>query len=74
MKIYDFFLETYSPQVIIKTRINKPVLSNNYSLQCNARGNPMPRLLWSKNNQLLEYYPLAKQCKTPCRIYSIQNK
>jgi len=67
-------LETYSPQVIIKTRITKPILSNNYSLQCNTRGNPLPRLLWSKNNQISEYYPSAKQCKTSCRIYSIQNK
>ncbi|CAF0879133.1 unnamed protein product [Adineta steineri] len=66
--------ETYSPQVIIKTRVDKPFISNDYSLQCNARGNPIPRLLWSKNNQSYEYYPTSKQCKTPCRIYSIQNK
>ncbi|CAF1653920.1 unnamed protein product [Adineta ricciae] len=66
--------ETYSPQIIIKTRLDKPILLHDYSLQCNARGNPIPRLLWSKNNQSSEYYPTAKQCKTPCRIYSIQNK
>ncbi|CAF0904543.1 unnamed protein product [Adineta steineri] len=66
--------ETYSPQVIIKTRVDKPFISNDYSLQCNARGNPIPRLLWSKSNQSYGYYPTSKQCKTPCRIYSIQNK
>ncbi|CAF4015717.1 unnamed protein product [Rotaria sordida] len=66
--------ETYAPQVIIKTQIDKPILLNDYSLQCNVRGNPLPRLLWSKNNQTLEYYPTAKQCKIPCRIYSIQNE
>ncbi|CAF1336322.1 unnamed protein product [Rotaria sordida] len=53
--------ETYAPQVIIKTQIDKPILLNDYSLQCNVRGNPLPRLLWSKNNQTLEYYPTAKQ-------------
>jgi hypothetical protein len=68
------YLETYSPQVIIKTRIDRPILSNDYSLQCNARGNPLPRLLWTKNNQTTEYYPSDEQCKTSCRIYSIQNK
>lgn len=68
------FLETYAPQVVIKTRISKPIPSKNYSIQCNARGNPLPRLLWSKNNQTLEYYPSIKQCKKFCRIYSIQNK
>jgi hypothetical protein len=75
LKIYPtLFLETYSPQLIVKTRINKPFISHDYSLQCNARGNPLPRLLWSKNNQMFEYYPSAKQCKSSCRIYSIQNK
>jgi hypothetical protein len=69
-----FVLDIYSPQVIIKTRMDKPILSNSYSLQCNARGNPLPRLNWSKNNRTLEYYPSVKQCKTSCRIYSIQNK
>lgn len=54
--------------------MNKPALSNDYSVQCNVRGNPLPRLLWSKNNQISEYYPSDKQCKTPCRIYSVQNK
>ena len=67
-------IETYSPQVIIKSRIDKPVLFNDYSLQCNARGNPLPRLLWSKQNETLEFYPSAEQCKTSCRIYSIQNQ
>ncbi|UJR15206.1 hypothetical protein I4U23_002165 [Adineta vaga] len=66
--------ESYSPQVIIKTRLDKPILNHNYSLQCNVRGNPIPRLLWSKNNHSSEYYPSEKQCKTPCRIYSIQTK
>lgn len=68
------FLDTYAPQVLIKTRITKPILRHNYSLQCNARGNPIPRLRWSKNNQILEYYSSARQCKTSSRIYSIQNK
>ena len=54
--------------------MDKPILSNSYSLQCNTRGNPLPRLNWSKNNRTSEYYPSVKQCKTPCRIYSIQNK
>ncbi|CAF3720803.1 unnamed protein product [Rotaria sp. Silwood1] len=66
--------ETYAPQVIIKTQFDKPILFNSYSLQCNVRGNPLPRLLWSKYNQTLGYYPLDNQCKTSCRIYSIQNE
>ncbi|CAF2718857.1 unnamed protein product [Rotaria sp. Silwood2] len=66
--------ETYSPRVIIKTQIDKPVLENSYSLQCNVRGNPLPRLFWSKYNQTLEYYPSTTQCKTSCRIYSNQNE
>lgn len=69
--------ETYSPQVLIKTRLDNPIVSKDYSLQCNSRGNPLPRLYWSKKsdqNQIIEYYPLSKQCQTKCRIYSIQNK
>ncbi|CAF4736185.1 unnamed protein product [Rotaria sp. Silwood1] len=69
--------ETYPPKVLIKTRLDKAILSKDYFLQCNSRGNPLPRLLWSKKNDkndTLEYYPLSKQCKTSCRIYSIQHK
>ncbi|CAF3741406.1 unnamed protein product [Rotaria socialis] len=66
--------DTYSPQVIIKTQIDKPIELNSYSLQCNARGNPLPHLLWSRNNQRSDYYPSMKDCKTLCRIYSIQNE
>lgn len=76
--IYFPFLETYSPQVLIKVRLDNAVISKDYSLQCNSRGNPLPRLLWSKrsseDNQTLRYYPQSKQCQTPCRIYSTQNK
>jgi hypothetical protein len=77
LTFFLLFLETYSPQVLIKTRIDNAIVSKDYSLQCNSRGNPLPRLLWSKKtdrNETLEYYPLSKQCKIPCRIYSIQNK
>ncbi|CAF3698673.1 unnamed protein product [Rotaria socialis] len=66
--------ETYPPKVVIKTSIDKATLSKDYFLQCNSRGNPLPRLLWSKTNDTLEYYPLSKQCKTSCRIYSVQHK
>ncbi|CAF2806786.1 unnamed protein product [Rotaria sp. Silwood2] len=69
--------ETYPPKVLIKTRLDKAILSKDYFLQCNSRGNPLPRLLWSKKNDkndILEYYPLSKQCKTSCRIYSVQHK
>ncbi|CAF0966327.1 unnamed protein product [Adineta steineri] len=69
--------ETYPPQVLIKTRIDKAILSKDYSLQCNSRGNPLPRLLWSKKldiNETFEYYPLSKQCQPSCRIYSVQHK
>ena len=48
--------------------------SHDYSLQCNARGNPLPRLLWSKVNGSLDYFPAVKLCQKPCRIYSVQNK
>ena len=70
-------LETYPPQVLIKTRLDLAIRSREYSLQCYSRGNPLPRLLWSKeidSNQTLEYFPSAKQCKTPCRIYTTQNR
>lgn len=69
-----FLLETYAPQVIIKTRITKPILAQNYSLLCNARGNPIPRLRWSKNNEKSEYYPSTQQCKIASRIFSVQHK
>lgn len=72
-----FFSETYPPKVLIKTRIDKAILSKNYFLQCNSRGNPLPRLFWSKKNDkndTFEYYPISKQCRTSCRIYSIQHK
>ena len=71
------FLDPYSPQVLIKTRLDRAILSKDYSLQCNSRGNPLPQLLWSKKtdiNETLEYYPLSKQCHRSCRIYSIQYK
>ena len=67
-------LETYSPQVIVKTRVDRPIPSNDYALQCNTRGNPLPRLLWSKVNGSLDYFPTVKLCQKPCRIYSVQNK
>lgn len=68
-------LETYSPQVIIKSRIDPPFLAEDYFLQCNARGNPLPRLYWTKQNQIIEYLPNTKQCLSKtCRIYSIQSK
>ncbi|CAF1145491.1 unnamed protein product [Adineta ricciae] len=69
--------DPYSPQVLIKTRLDRAILSKDYSLQCNSRGNPLPQLLWSKKtdiNETLEYYPLSKQCHRSCRIYSIQYK
>ena len=67
-------LDTYAPQVIIKTRMTKPILRQNYSLLCNARGNPIPRLRWSKINEKLEYYPSTRQCKIVSRIFSVQHK
>ena len=67
-------LDTYSPQVIIKTQNDKPIVSNEYALQCNARGNPLPRLSWSKTNPILEYYPSTIQCQRSCRIYYSENK
>ena len=68
-------LEAYSPQVIIKSRLDPPLLAEDYFLQCNARGNPLPRLYWTKENLQLEYLPNSKQCfSKSCRIYSIQSK
>ncbi|UJR31474.1 hypothetical protein I4U23_018963 [Adineta vaga] len=69
--------DPYPPQVLIKTRLDKATLSKDYSIQCNSRGNPLPRLLWSKKTNIsetFEYYPLSKQCQSSCRIYSIQYK
>lgn len=71
------FVETYPPQVLIKARPDRALISKEYSLQCNSRGNPLPRLFWSKqidSNRTFEYFPASKQCLRPCPIYSIQNK
>ncbi|CAF0929250.1 unnamed protein product [Didymodactylos carnosus] len=43
--------KTYSPQLIVKTLPDKPEIFKPYRLQCNTRGNPLPKLVWSKNTR-----------------------